>query len=274
MRHIIYIILFYCFPIALVAQVNCPVRNFSFQGGETVTYRAVYNWGFIWLNAGDVRFEVKDTLYNGVPAYLLESTGWSLKEYDWFFKVRDRFSSIVGRDNLRPFWFERDTYEGGFKTYNRYDFNHSRAQLDIFSFTSYRKPKRDTLKLKPCTFDVLSAIYYCRNIDFDHYQVGQRIPLTMAIDNEVFDLYLRYLGREVLTTRDGSRYKTIKFSAMLVAGTIFKGGEDLYVWVTDDLNRIPILVEAKILVGSVKAVFSGIQGQRNPIDALVGRAGK
>jgi len=45
-----------------------------------------------------------------------------------------------------------------------------------------------------------------------------------------------------------------------VAGTIFKGGEDLVVWVTDDNYRIPVLVEAKILVGSVKAVLVGAEG--------------
>ena len=42
---------------------------------------------------------------------------------------------------------------------------------------------------------------------------------------------------------------------MLVKGTIFKGGEDLLVWVTDDNKRVPVLVEAKILVGSVKAIL-------------------
>jgi len=43
----------------------------------------------------------------------------------------------------------------------------------------------------------------------------------------------------------------------------------MFVWVTDDENRIPIVVEASILVGSVKAVFVGAEGLKNPFDAEI-----
>jgi len=71
------------------------------------------------------------------------------------------------------------------------------------------------------------------------------------------------LGKVVLKTKDGNKYNCIKFSALLIEGTIFKGGEDLFVWVTDDENRIPVMIEAKIIVGSVKALLSGTEGLRN-----------
>lgn len=236
-------------------QNNYQLLAHPFKGGEKVTYRAVYNWGFIWINAGDVVFSVKDSLYNGVESYYLNSTGWSLKQYDWFYKVRDKFESIVSKDSLKPFWFIRNTYEGGNVVYNRYNFDYNSSKLLINSFTSDRPLKQEIITLKPNTYDVLSAIYYCRNIDFEKLSKDQKIPLTMAIDNEVFNLYIRYLGRETVTLHGGKTYSTFKFSAMLVRGTIFKGGEDLFVWVTDDKFHIPVLVEAKILVGSVKAIL-------------------
>jgi hypothetical protein len=257
-------------PLQSVAQnKGCEVNTIQFKDGETVSYRAVYNWGFIWVNAGDVIFTVSDTLYMGQPALRLKSLGWSLKQYDWFFKVRDRFESIVHSETLQPFWFERDTHEGSYEAYNRYLFRKEDGELEIISQTSNRPLKHEILPLKPCTFDVLSAIYYCRSLNFNGYRVGEKIPLTMAVDNEVFDLYLRYLGKEVLKMRDGTVFKTIRFSAMLVEGTIFKGGEELFVWVTDDMNRVPILVEAKILVGSVKAVMTGMEGLKYPITSVV-----
>lgn len=269
MRIATFILCFLIFNADLLSGQNCTVSTINFKSGEKVTYRAVYNWGFIWVNAGDVEFHVRDTMYLNQPAFHFKSVGWSLRQYDWFFKVRDRFESIVHRQTLQPFWFERDTYEGGFEVYNRYVFNQQDSEIDIISQTSERPFRRDVLPLKNCTFDVLSAIYYCRTLDFDKYKKGDRIPITMAIDNEVFDLYIRYLGRERLKTRDGTIFNTIRFSAMLVEGTIFKGGEDLQVWVTDDKNRVPILVEAKILVGSVKAVLTGMEGLIYPIDAKI-----
>ena len=58
-------------------------------------------------------------------------------------------------------------------------------------------------------------------------------------------------------------------SALLVEGTIFTGGEDLVVWVTDDQNKIPIMAEAKILIGSVKAYLMGYEGLKYKMEAEV-----
>jgi len=252
------------------AQVaGCEVKHVPFLSGERVTYRAVYNWGFIWVNAGDVVFTVSDTIYNSQSAWHLKSEGWTLKQYDWFYKVRDRFESIVYKEGYKPVWFERDTHEGSYESYNHYQFRYPTEEIEIISRTSDRPYKQEVLPLKPCTFDILSAIYYCRSIDFSKYSIGEKIPLTMAVDNEIFELFIRYLGKEKLTTREGNSFNTIRFSVMLVEGTIFKGGEDLFVWVTDDMNKIPILVEAKILVGSVKAVLSGMEGLKYPVASRI-----
>ncbi|MFP4555252.1 MAG: DUF3108 domain-containing protein [Bacteroidales bacterium] len=265
-------LLFFIFSILICTSIHgqeCSVDRINFQPGETVTYRAVYNWGFIWVNAGDVVFSVSDTTYMDSPAYHLKSLGWSLKRYDRFFKVRDRFESIVNPKTLQPYWFERDTYEGGFEVFNRYSFNHSDSIVNIISQTSDRPFKRDVIPLKNCTFDVVSAIYFCRTLDFDKYKKGEKIPLSLAIDDDVYDLFIRYQGREEFKTRSGEVYNTIRFSIMLVEGTIFRGGEDMYVWVTDDENRVPVMVEAKILIGSVKAVLTGMEGLMFPNQALI-----
>lgn len=256
---------------ALFSQ-HCEIDRVNFKGGERVSFRAFYNWGLIWVNAGDVEFSVSDTTYLDKPTLHLKAVGWSLKQYDWFFKVRDRFESIVHPTTIQPYWFERDTHEGRYKAYNRYVFNRADSVLDIISHTSDRPFKREFLPLPDCTFDVLSAIYYCRNIDFNRYAVGDKIPLTMGVDDEIFNLHIRYMGKERLTTRSGEVYNTIRFKVMLVEGTIFKGGEDLEVWVTDDKNRVPVLVDAKILVGSVKAVLTGAEGLLYPMEALVEEA--
>jgi hypothetical protein len=95
------------------------------------------------------------------------------------------------------------------------------------------------------------------------YKVNDLIPIVSIIDNEVFHLHLRYLGHETIEHKNGKKYNCVKFSALLVEGTIFKGGEDLEVWVTNDANKVPVLVEAKILIGSVKAYLHEATGLRN-----------
>lgn len=265
---------FYCvivivFVFVALAQSQCTIKHKPFKAGEVLNYQAFYNWGFIWIHAGDVQFRVNDKFYSKQPAYQLEATGNSLKNYDWLYKVRDRFQAYVDKETLLPHYYERNTYEGGYKAYEQYFFNYQQKKVygtienNDVSFT------RDTLKLSTCTFDVMSAIYFCRSMDFASFKINERVPITTIIDNKIYNLYFRYLGKEVIENRDKKKYRCHKFSALMVEGTIFKGGEDIFVWVTDDEIRIPILVEAKILIGSVKAYYLNSSGLKYPVTSMV-----
>lgn len=260
-------VLFTVLFITPATEGQCFNNNIAFQVGEKITYIVAYNWHFIWVNAGRVEFEVKNAKFMERDVYYFDAFGATFKAYDWFFKVRDSYEAYLDMKSLEPLWFERKTCEGGYAVHNKYIFDHGNKRIFSFTENSNKPYSRDTLALPACTFDVISLSYYARNLDFNDLKVNDTIPVTAIIDNELFDLYIRYLGKEVINTKDGSRYKCIKFSALLVEGTIFKGGEDLFVWVTDDKNRIPVLVEAKILVGSVKALLIDAKGLRNKMTA-------
>ena len=240
-----------------------------FNPGEKITYSAVYNWGFIWINAGTVEFRVNETKYNGEECYHFNSLASSVPSYDWLFKVRDYFQSYARKNDLAPLFFDRNTYEGGYSVHNRFTFDYSNSLIYTQTENSEKPYTEDTLELQQNIYDVVSGVYYIRNLDFEKYEINDTIPIRMIIDNEIFDLYIRYLGKEVLKTRDNRKFNTIKFSALLIEGTIFSGGEDMYVWVTDDLNRIPILVEAKILIGSVKAILTGTENLKFPLSSEI-----
>ena len=242
------------FTYSLYAQESSTI--YPFGVGEYVKYDAYYNWKFIWLSAGTAEFHVADTLFEGIPSFHFKSGGRSHSNYDWFFKVRERFESIAQKVDLAPLWFVRDSYEGGYKAFNRYSYRYADSALIVDSYTSERPYRQKKLKIEKRTYDVLSAIYYCRTIDFGKLTKGECVPLAMAIDDGIYDLFIRYLGTEKIKHRNGQLVDTYKFSVMLVEGTIFRGGEDMLVWVSTDNRKIPIVVEAKILVGSVKAYLA------------------
>ncbi len=243
---------------------QCNWTNNTFKSGEVIDYEVYYNWGFIWLNAGWVRFKVENARYNDKDVFLFDSYGASHENYDWIYKVRDQYKSYVDKETLKPAFFDRQNYEGGFEVNNKYIFNWESNQIYSFTQNTDKPYSEDTLDLPECTFDLLSLVYYARNINFNNCQPGDKIPVISLIDNEIFNLYIRYLGKETIKDRGGKEHNCIKFSALLVEGTIFKGGEDMVVWVTNDKNKIPVLVEAKILVGSVKAYLKNAKGLRYP----------
>ncbi len=116
--------------------------------------------------------------------------------------------------------------------------------------------------------DVLSSIYYARNINFNKYNVGDKIPFTMFLDNEIYDLYIKYMGKETVKTRYG-KFRAIKFKPLLIKGTIFKGGESMTVWVSDDENHIPLRIESPISVGKVKVDMMMYKNIRYPLSSMI-----
>lgn len=253
----------------ITASAQCNDHNHAFKAGEVVNYHAYYNWGFIWINAGQVSFSVEEATVINEPAYHLKSYGSTYDSYDMLFKVRDTFETKVDTTHLQPFEFRRITNEGNYHAKYHYLFNSKNRSIKA-SIQKEKETKKDTtLFWKDCSFDLLTMVYKARNIDYSKYRINEKIPIRMVVDGEVHDIYIRYLGKETIKNRDGRKFNCLKFSPLLVEGTIFKSGEDMTVWVTDDNNRIPIIVEAKILIGSVKAVFVDAKNTRHPMSAEV-----
>ncbi len=268
LRILFFLILFACCSPVLRAQ--CGDENFSFGDGEVVTYNAYYNWHFIWINAGILNFSVAADTFQNRPAWFLSAYGCTFSGYDPFMKVRDTFEVYMDKELYKPLYFNRVTKEGSTEAHYKYSYDYDANKI----FASIKRGKEGSftdsvVTLKDCTNDLLSMIYKARNIDFTSYDEGAKIPIRMIVDGKIHDLYIRYLGKEIIETREDRKFRCLKFRPLLVPGTIFKSGEDMTVWVTDDLNRIPIIVEAKVLVGSVKAVFLDAKGLRNPVAAEI-----
>ncbi len=234
----------------------------KFQPGEKFTLNIYYNWGFIWLNAGWATFEIRDTTWNNQPALHLFSNGSTYSGYDWFYKVRDTYESIVEPGTYRPYWFHCNTNEGGYIDKEITTFNYADSIAIARTETSKRGERIDTLKVTPEITDLVSAIYICRSIDFSKIEIGQQVPVPVLVCNKIYNLHFRYIGKEEVTTKDGDVYNCRKYAVMMVDGTIFKGGEDLTAWITDDMNCAPVMMEAKIAVGSVKAFLTEIKGTK------------
>jgi hypothetical protein len=160
---------------------------------------------------------------------------------------------------LRPYKFIRNVDEGGYKKFENVNFDQVKNEA---------VSQHGTYKVPPCIQDVLSSIYYARNIDFNRYKTGDKIPFNMFLDDEVYNLYIRYMGKEIIKTRYG-KFRAIKFKPMLIKGTIFEGGEKMTVWVSDDPNHIPLRIESPITVGSVKVDMMSYKNLRYPISSLV-----
>ena len=237
----------------------CGIRNHSFQAGENLTYTVFYSVAGLYVNAGTAHFSVDLEKINRKTVYHVIATGNSNPSYDWIFKVRDRYETYFDTSNLQPVKFIRNVDEGGYKTVENVTFNQA-ANTAITT--------KGVFKVPGCVQDVLSSIYYARNIDFNKYKVDDKIPFTMFLDNQIYPLYIRYMGKETIKTKYG-KFQSIKFRPLLVKGTIFSGGEKMLVWVSDDRNHIPLRIESPITVGSVKVDMMQYKDLRYPLTSMI-----
>jgi len=149
---------------------QCIEENHSFIPDEKITYKVAYNWGFIWVDGGEVYSKVDTISRQGKSQYHFKSYGESYSFYDLGFKVRDHFESIVDPQSFRPQWFSRNTYEGGFEVNNSYIFDYDAERILSSTQNSDKPLQTDSISFSDCTFDVLTAIYYARNIDFSNFK--------------------------------------------------------------------------------------------------------
>lgn len=247
-------------PLQSLAQTDfCNARNQAYQEGEQLYFKVWYNLGLMWIGAGEANFSVSSDLLNGKKMYHIVGEGRTLSSYDMFYKVRDRYETWVDATTMQPAKFLRNVNEGGYRIYNNVLFNQNIGRA-ISTNGVYQVPK--------CVQDVVSAIYYARNIDFNAYRAGDKIPFSMFLDDQVYHLYLRYLGKQKIKTRYGV-FNTIKIAPLLIQGNSFSGGEQMLVYVTDDENHLPVRIESPISVGSIKADLMGYQALRNPLSGLL-----
>lgn len=238
----------------------CGIRNTAFVAGETVKLSVYYTLAGVYVWGGDANFSITLEQMNGKPVYHAVGDGKTNSFFDGIFKVRDRYESYIDTGSLKPVKFIRNVDEGGYKLYENVSFN------DV---TNTATTTKGLFKTPPCIQDVLSAIYYARNINFNAYNPGDKIPFNMFLDSQTYNLYLRYLGKEVVKTRYG-KFHSIKFKPLLIQGTMFQGGEGMTVWVSDDRNHIPLRIESPITVGSVKVDMMGYHGLRYPLTSIIG----
>lgn len=251
------------------AQNTCKVNNHTFKENELFSYKIYYNWGAIWVAAGEASFGATKVEVNDQPVYHFTGLGSTYSKYDWFYKVNDKYESYADTLTLKPLRFKRDVHEGSNYAYDDYVFNHRNKKVYTSERRDSKLVKFDSLSITPCTNDVLTAIYYARCIDFSSYKINDTIPVTFVLDGEVFPSYVRYLGTEVIHSDLLGSVRCIKFRPKLIAGTLFKGGEGMTVWVTDDKNRMPVYVETEILVGTIKVQLLKYSGLRNKLDCLI-----
>ncbi len=228
------------------------IDNKSFKRGEKLTYRIHY--GFI--DAAQATLEITDENRQVADRNTLHVVGLGVSKgtFDAFFKVRDRYETYIDEESILPWVFIRRVDEGGYKIEQNQVYNHYKKQVDSDGkiFTTPEGIQ-----------DMLSAFYYARTVDYSKAKKGDIFSVTSFVDNEIWELKIKFLGKETVKT-DLGRIKCMKFCPVVQKGRIFKSEEDLSIWISDDANHVPVRGQCDILFGSLKMDLVAAKGLSEP----------
>lgn len=259
------LLLIFLGPVVRPVSLQAQPREVPFREGESLTYAVNYRWGGVSTDVGEATASLRyeDDRFHAVVE------GSTYKFYDLFFKVRERFESKFDGRTLRPVWFHRDTHEGKYEVTNLYHFEPQGYGIRAQVRKSTRPPRDTLLQGNANTYDLVSLFYVCRTLDFSKVPTGVQQPVSFAIDASVYNLYYIYHGPEVKKIPGLGTFRTLKFTARVVAGEVFTGKEEMTIWVTDDGNKIPLLFESPIIVGKVSGRLMKWDGLKYPLTSKI-----
>jgi hypothetical protein len=257
MRKLLMIIGVVSLSLRLSAQELPFVKEPVFQVGEVLKYKLKY--GFITAAEGTLQVLNTDLKFDGKPTYRLSVDGVTSGTFDVFYKIRDHYDSYIDRGNLKPYFYQENIREGSYRRQDKARFSQDEKKV-VATKGTYNTPTTQT-------FDLVSSYYFARSLDISKMKNGDFVKLNYFLGDEVSQLQIQFVGREVIKTKLG-KIRCLKFSPSLKPGRIFRKDSKLYLWVTDDGNRVPVKAQVEILVGSVVMEIASATGLKYPLAVI------
>ncbi len=226
------------------SSANINPANFEMFTKEKLSYD-IYWYGIF---AGNAVLESENK--NGILK--ITSTVHSSPFISAFYRVEDFAECII--TNGYPFKLRLKTKEGSHISDKETVFDIKSGKV---TFINYIKGKSKEHKLPDGTiWDILSGFFYLRTHQLD---VSKQYYIDIFDSNKFFRTEVDILKRENIQNPAMGEITTLLIKPILKSEGLFKKTGDIYIWLTDDVRKIPVRIETKIPVGNVVAELKEIQ---------------
>ncbi len=254
----------------LVAQPASRIP--AYKSGESLSYAVSYKVGFIMTDVAGVTLAVNKDRRKGEQTYRITGTGTTYPFYKWFFDMKDVYDTWIDTLVFRPIEAKAEIREAKYRFSSRVLFNWD----EYLAHSAYRNHKRTnntekTLPLTTDSYDALSLFYGLRNRDLSAFTDGNPMQSHIVLEDTVRVLNYRFIKRETKQIKGLGTFRTLKFACTLVTSTGegFDDGSEMFLWISDDLNKIPLYLESPIKVGSVQARLLEAKNLKFPLSSKI-----
>lgn len=233
--------------LSFVFMLICPQEGQAFRIPE----KLVFDLTWTGVQAGTATLEIA----NDKGQIKIISTARSADWVSVFYTVDDRIESLLqsGQTLMLPGLPEKYRVrlrEGRHRRDKEVIFDHAKQQA---IFIDHRKGEKKTYRIEEKTLDPLVSFYVIRTMKLD---VGKSVYVDIFDSKKLWKVEVQVLRREKITTKLGA-FNTLVIKPLMQSEGIFNRKGDMYIWLTDDPNRIPVKMQTKVAVGSITATLAG-----------------
>ncbi|WP_299116289.1 DUF3108 domain-containing protein [uncultured Winogradskyella sp.] len=256
----------YIFLVVALLGLNSIAQNKTIAFGEKLVYTASYNMSGLLTDIAQVKMETTEVKTSKSTLMRLKCTATTYKKWDNFFKIRDLYESYVNPKTLTPYLYKRDISEGGYYKFMQYKYNHKSRLVKSLKRKKNHEGKtwdeNKTVKINSATKDIVSTLYYIRNLDIHKANPGDQQNFTVLFDNMETIISIKYIGKETISTKIGPK-ECYKLALSIKGSDILKGKNSNLLWLTADANKIPVYAKFKIPVGNGELKIVSATGLKN-----------
>lgn len=237
------------------AQTTVP-----FGDGESISYNVSYRAKLIPpVNLLRVTLRTLAEQFGGRPHYHIIGNGRTVNGVSGLFSLNDTYHAWLDGGTLRPSRLTADIRENNYNYRATYNYNwDSMVTTNVFRRDTWDADRRETVPLKDNSGDALSLLYRLRGIDVSKLVPGQAYPLDLVLDKTSRTIEYCFLGREDIKIKKVGKFRAIKITCTMATsdGSTYEEGMTLTAWVSDDENRVPLLIECPIRIGRVTVTLA------------------
>jgi hypothetical protein len=227
-----------------------PPRIQAFKPGETLTYRI--SWSDI-VTAGTAVMEVKEEkLPNGKKGLRFIATSRSVGVVDKVYPVKDTVQSLFDPQSMQSLSFNLNENHGKRKRTRTLTFDH--AARTVVSTLNNDPPQ--TMAIPDQIQDALSSLFYLRTMD--DFIAGKTHVINVYDSGKNWSVDVITLGREKVKTPAGE-FATIKVKTFPRYEGVFMNKGEIFIWLTDDSRKIPVLMKSTISIGSIMTTLTDMK---------------
>lgn len=233
--------------ICLLAMLILSAWSQPAIADSSVSKRFVYQiyWLGIWAGTAVLDFE---STPEGIA---IRTHATSAPLISLFYKVDDRAESILYQDGY-PKMFTLKVRQG----------RHKRDKVTYFEkkvdgepqkiiFNNIRDEEITEYFVEKQAHDPLSAFYAMTRWELN---IGQSSFIDIFDNEKLWNTEVKVLKREKVNVPAGE-FETIMVKPILQSEGIFPKTGDMYIWATDDENKLPVKLKSKATIGHFTAVL-------------------